>query len=147
MSDKLKSVVLFCALAMLVTTTAGRSQVEMPEFAEKHLMKMMRGHLGALQGITHLLSQHEYEKAADVAEQRLGMSSVEIHFQKYVGKYLPKDMRAQAEGMHEAATGFAATARKAAKGNELDKALESLSKVINRCVSCHSAYRVRQSGK
>jgi cytochrome c556 len=145
--NKSMSAILFCALVMPVTAMAGSEQVEMPEFAEKHLMKLMRGHLGALQGITQLLSQHKYEKAADLAEERLGMSSVEIHFEKYVGKYMPKDMRAHAEGMHEAATRFAADARIAAKGGELDKALASMSIVIKQCVACHSAYRVRQSEK
>jgi hypothetical protein len=126
---------------------AAPRQVEVPEFVGKHLKKMMRGHLGTLQEITLRLSKHEYAKAADIAEQGLGMSSVEMHFKKHVGKYMPKDMRAQNEGMHEAATRFATDARNAAKGDELDKALTSLSNVIKRCVSCHSAYRLRQNGK
>jgi len=145
--NNLMSAVLLCALAIPVTAMAGPRQVEMPEFAGEHLMKMMRGHLDTLQDITHLLSQHEYEKAADIAEEGLGMSSAEIHFKKYVGKYMPKDMRAQGESMHEAATRFATDARNAAKGDELDKALASMSNIIKRCVSCHSAYRLRQSGK
>ena len=141
------SVVLLCALIIPVTTMAGPRPVEVPEFAGKHLMKMMRGHLETLQAITRLLSQHQYDKAAEVAEEGLGMSSAEMHFKMHVGKYLPKDMRAQGEAMHEAATRFAKDARDAAKGDELDRALASMADIIKHCASCHSAYRIRESGE
>lgn len=140
-------VILLCALTLSLTAMAGPKQVEMPEFASEHLKRMMRGHLDTLQEITLLLSRHEYEKAAGIAEQGLGMSSVEVHFERHVGKYMPKGMRAQGERMHEAATRFALDARNAAKADELDKALSSLTNVIDGCVACHSVYRLRQSGK
>jgi len=124
---------------------ASARDVEMPAFAGKHLMRMMRGHLETLQDMTYLLSRHEYEKAAAVAEEGLGMSSAEMHFKMYVGKYLPRDMRAQGKRMHEAASHFAKVARNAAKGDALDKALAAMAKVVKQCVACHSAYRVRRS--
>lgn len=145
--NKLISGVLLFALTIPVTAMAGRQEAELPEFASEHLMKVMRNHLGALEDITRLLSQHQYEKAANIAEESLGMSSVEIHFKKHVGKYLPKDMRVLAENMHEAATRFATDARNAAKEAELDKTLSSLSNVIEQCVACHAVYRVHQSGR
>lgn len=144
-SHKWAQVVLLCTFGIPATATAGPLEVEMPEFATEHMKKLMRGHLNTLQEVSLLLSRHEYEQAADTAEQGLGMSSVEVHFERYVGKYMPDEMRAQGRNMHGAATRFAADARNAAEGKQLDKALASLSEMMKQCVSCHSVYRLRQS--
>lgn len=147
MLHRLMRLVLLGVLSMPIASVAGPQQVEMPDFASEHFKKLMRGHLDTLQEVILLLSQREYAKAADTAEQGLGMSSVEMHFERHVGKYMPKGMRAQGERMHEAATRFATDARNAAQEDELDKALSSLSVMIEGCVSCHSVYRLGESGK
>ena len=147
LSNKLSSIVLLYALIIPVTAMPGPQMVAVPEFAGKHFRKMMRGHLETVQEITRLLSEHRYGKAAEVAEEGLGMSSADMHFKMYVGKYLPRDMRAHGEAMHEAATRFARDARGAAKEDELDKALASMADLIKHCSACHSAYRIRESKK
>lgn len=119
----------------------------MPDFASEHLKRLMRDHLDTLQDITLLLAQHEYEKAAITAEQGLGMSSVEMHFERHVGKYMPEGMRVQGERMHEAATRFATDTRNAAKADELEKALSSMSEMIKWCVACHAVYRLSEAEK
>lgn len=144
---RLMPLVLLCVLSIPTVSEAGPRQVEMPDFASEHFKRLMRGHLDTLQEIILLLAQHEYEKAANTAEQGLGMSSVEMHFERHVGKYMPEGMRAQGERMHEAATRFATDAREAAREDELDKALSSLSVMIEACVSCHSVYRLGESEK
>lgn len=138
----LVSFVVVCAVSIPVTATAGREKAELPEFASKHLMSTMRSHLGALEEITRLLSEHQFEKAAAIAEQRLGMSSVEMHYEKFVGKYMPKSMRVMGKKMHEAATQFSVTAR-SAKEDDLEKVLAGLADVMEQCGSCHSSYRVK----
>lgn len=139
--------VLLSVLTLSITAMAGPQSVEMPDFASDHLKRLMRDHLETLQEITLLLSRHEYEKAADTAEQGLGLSSVEVHFERHVGKYMPTGMRDQGERMHEAATRFARDARNAAEGDELEKALSSMAQMIDGCVACHSVYRLSESGK
>jgi hypothetical protein len=53
------SILLVVAIALLVavSTSSGREQAEMPEFASKHLLATMRGQLEAVEEITLLLSE------------------------------------------------------------------------------------------
>ncbi len=140
----LASAFLICLLVLPVSATAGREQADMPAFASKHLLSTMRGHLEALEMVTALLSERDYEKAAEVAEQHLGMSSVEIHYEKYVGKYLPKGMRTLGTRMHEAASRFSETARSVAtEGGPPDRLFGALAAIMHQCVACHDSYRTR----
>ncbi|MGB5735275.1 MAG: hypothetical protein WBM40_12630, partial [Thiohalocapsa sp.] len=66
---------LVCLLVLPASATLGREQADLPAFASKHLLATMRDHLEALHGVTALLSEGNYEKAADLAEESLGMSS------------------------------------------------------------------------
>lgn len=119
-----------------------RNQAELPGHVSKHLMSTMRDHLNVLEEITFLLSEYKFEQAADLAEKRLGMSTVEIHYKRHVGKYMPKAMQKLGTGMHKAATHFAKITRNADKNKELNKALAALSGVIKQCTACHSSYKV-----
>lgn len=133
---------MFFALSYPVQAKDNRQQAQLPDHISQHLMATMRDHLLALQEITLHLSDSSYEKAADVAEKRLGMSSVEIHYAKFLGKYMPEEMRLIGTKMHEAASRFAVSARNAKQIGGLNRAFASLSEVMNQCVNCHTAYRV-----
>jgi len=135
------SVVMFLALSIPVIANAERESAELPSHVSKQLMSNMRDHLEALEEITLLLAESKYVQAADTAEKRLGMSSVEIHYQKFVGKYMPKGMRNIGMQMHEAASSFALSAREAEKDGGLNRAFAALSQVMKQCVACHDLYR------
>lgn len=135
------SVVLFLALSIPGIANADRQSAELPSYVSKQLMSNMRDHLEALEEITLLLAEAKYVQAADTAEKRLGMSSVEIHYQKFVGKYMPKGMRGIGRQMHEAASDFALSAREAEKDGDLNRTLTDLSQVMKQCVACHDVYR------
>ena len=133
------------ALSMPLIANADRQSAELPGHVSKQLMSNMRDHLQALEEITLLLAESKYIEAADTAEIRLGMSSVEIHYQKFVGKYMPKGMRKIGRQMHKAASDFALSAREAEKDRGLNKALSALSQVMNQCVACHELYKAGQA--
>ena len=105
-------------------------------------MGNMRDHLLALQTITQQLSTQQYDAAADTAEERLGMSSMDSHGASHMGKFMPEEMRAIGTEMHRAASRFAVTARDAAVDGGLEKAFGALSKVMQQCVACHAAYKI-----
>jgi hypothetical protein len=107
-----------------------------------HMMENMRDHLLALQTITQLLSAQQYDAAADTAEQRLGMSSLDSHGASHMGKLMPKEMGAIGTEMHRTASRFAVTARDAAVDGGLQKAFGALSIVMQQCVACHAAYKI-----
>jgi hypothetical protein len=134
---------LVCALAVSASPSAGREQAELPEFASKHLLSTMRDHLEALEAVTGSLAERDYEGAAKIAEVRLGMSSVEIHYEKHVGKYMPEGMRTLGTRMHEAATRFAETARTMGPEDDPEKLFGGLADIMEQCVACHDSYRTR----
>lgn len=137
------SVLMLLALSIPVITNAERQSAELPSHVSKQLMSNMRDHLKALEEVTLLLAESKYVEAADTAEKRLGMYSVEIHYQKFVGKYMPKGMRNIGRQMHQAASDFALSAREAEKDGGLNKAFAALSQVMKQCIACHDLYRAK----
>ncbi len=136
------------SLAFLMTATLPvlaqdtRTKVDFPPMMQEHMMANMRDHLLALQTITHQLSIHQFDNAADIAEQRLGMSSMDTHGASHMGKLMPKEMGAIGTNMHHAASRFALATRDAEIEGGLEKAFGALSEVMKGCVACHTAYKI-----
>ncbi len=116
-----------------------RALVQMPDMMQEHMLSNMRDHLAALNEILRKLAAGEMDEAADIAESRLGMSSLESHGASHMAKMMPEGMRNIGTSMHKAASNFAL---KAQEGEALP-AYGALSEITAACVACHSAYRVR----
>ena len=119
-----------------------RIKVEMPPMMRAHMLSNMRDHLLALEQITRALANREYDRAAEIAEQRLGMSSLDDHGAAHMGKVMPEAMGAIGTNMHRAASRFAIVARDAEIEGGLNAAFSALSEVMQQCVACHSSYRI-----
>ena len=142
MSVRILSALLMLGLAMPSLAQDNRQHVNMPEHMREHMLGNMRDHLLALQTITRQLAEGRYDEAADVAESRLGMTSLESHGAAHMAKFMPEEMSNTGTAMHRAASRFAVAARDAAVDGGLEKAFGALSEVMQQCVACHSAYRV-----
>ncbi len=138
-----------------------RQLVEMPSKMQQHMMTKMRDHLAAVSEILQSLGQEDLDKAAEIAESRLGMSSMGKHGGKKgkhdgdnkeehacdnkgekgggMGKHMPEGMRAIGHSMHEAASRFALRAQ---EGNTV-LVYQALSEVTSSCVACHASYRIK----
>ena len=133
-------------LALLVTGLPGTSassndtriHVELPEMMQQHMLSNMRDHLAAINEILVYLGSDELDKAAEIAEYRLGMSSMGSHGASHMAKFMPEEMRQTGTSMHKAASRFAL---KAQEGEPL-AAYKALSEITAACVACHSAYKV-----
>ena len=139
---RLITAVISLFLCMPVFADDGRTTVPMPEMMVEHMMGNMRDHLLALEEITRYLAAQEYEKASEIAESRLGMSSLELHGASHMAKFMPKEMGEIGTNMHRAASRFALAAKDAELEGGLNKAFSALSEVMQQCVACHSAYKV-----
>jgi cytochrome c556 len=95
-----------------------------------------------LEEINEALSRNAFEKAASVAEQRLGMSSLEGHGAAHIAPYMPQAMQDIGTAMHRSASRFALDAQSASVGNDVRPALAALGTVMQQCVACHAAYRL-----
>lgn len=134
--------VLGVVLLMFVSVSQAedkRQMVDLPQMMQEHMMANMRDHLEALDIILEKLTTGELDEAAEIAEQRLGMSSLDDHGASHMAKFMPEAMRSTGTGMHRAASRFALKAQE----GELLPAYVALQKITAACVACHVAYRIR----
>jgi hypothetical protein len=120
-----------------------RQVVHFPKELREHTLANMRDHLLSLQQIEAALSTEDYDKAADIAERRLGMSSLGLHGAHEVSKYMPKGMQDIGMAMHHSASQFARAAEEASATGDIKPALAALSRITANCVACHGGYRVQ----
>ena len=120
-----------------------RVAVDMPAMMRTHMLASMRDHLTAIQEIQSSLAAGEYDVAADIAEKRLGMSSLQSHGASHMAGFMPKAMQETGTAMHQAASRFAVTAQETAVTRDLPRALGALSRVTAQCVACHAGYRLK----
>ena len=116
-----------------------REFVKLPEMMQKHMMSNMRDHLKSINEILIAMENDNLDKAAEIAENRLGMSSLNDHGASHMAKFMPKGMQQAGTSMHRAASRFAL---KADEGDLL-AAYKMLSKITSACVACHSGYRIQ----
>ena len=135
--------IIFLLLAITCTTSAAdndtRQLVQLPKMMQEHMMSNMRDHLAAINEILTYMGNGDPDMAAEVAEQRLGMSSLQSHGASHMAKFMPDGMRQAGMSMHRAASRFAMKAQE----GELLPAYRSLSEVTSACVACHTDYRIR----
>jgi hypothetical protein len=119
-----------------------RVPVAFPPMLKEHTLANMRDHLLVLSLIQGHLAQLEFDRAAQVAEKRLGMSSLPLHGAHDVAPYMPKGMQDAGTAMHHAASQFAVAAQEAAIDRDVPRALAALNEVTRSCVACHAGYRL-----
>jgi hypothetical protein len=115
-----------------------RTKVDLPDMMKSHMLGDMRDHLQAINEIQAALAKGEFDKAADIAEARIGMSSLIAHDASHMAPFMPKGMQDIGTEMHHAASRFAMTVME----GDLPRSLDALSKVTAQCVACHMSYRV-----
>jgi hypothetical protein len=144
-----KSVVLtafgaLLAMALPAAHAADQRQlVDLPAPMQEHMLGNMRDHLVAMGEIQAALAAGKYDQAADIAENRIGMSSLEAHGASHMAPYMPKPMQEIGTSMHRAASRFALTAQEAKLDGGVPRALSALSDLTQRCAACHASYRLR----
>ncbi len=132
-------ILLGCSNNLAIADEDPRELVQLPEMMQQHMMSNMRDHLVAVNQILINMASGELEKAAEVAESRLGMSSLESHGASHMAKFMPEGMRQAGTSMHRAASRFSLKAQE----GEVLAAYNALTEVTSACVACHSAYRIR----
>jgi hypothetical protein len=133
------AVSIICLSANSPASSDARILVELPEMMQQHMLANMRDHLAAINEILIYLGNDDLESAAETAEYRLGMSSLESHGASQMARFMPEEMRQAGTTMHPAASRFALKAQE----GDVFEAYRALSYITSACVACHSAYRVR----
>ncbi|WP_296891565.1 hypothetical protein [Thiobacillus sp.] len=120
-----------------------RIAVEMPTMMQDHMRANMRDHLRSINEILNFLAVGKYDAAADIAEKRIGMSSLEAHGASHMAGFMPKGMQDTGTAMHQAASRFAVIAQETGVTHDLPRALGALNQVTLQCVACHAGYRLK----
>jgi hypothetical protein len=120
-----------------------RDLVALPATLQQHMLANMRDHLSAIAQIQDALADGDFDRAADTAEERLGMSSLSSHGAAHMARHMPERMQAIGTQMHRAASRFALLAQEASVDRDLPRALKSLAEITQQCNACHAAYRIR----
>ena len=132
-------ILLVFASTISVADNDSRQLVKLPEMMQQHMMSNMRDHLVVINEILINLANDKLDQAADIAERRLGMTSLKSHGASHMAKYMPEGMQKTGTSMHRAASRFALKAQE----GEVLPAYGALSEVTSACVACHSGYRIR----
>ena len=132
------------ALLLLVSNISlaqedSRQLVALPQVMQRHMLSNMRDHLAAINEILISMANRNLDQAAEIAESRLGMSSLESHGASHMAKFMPEGMRQAGTSMHRAASRFALKAQE----GEVLSAYAVFSEITSACVACHSGYRIR----
>lgn len=123
-----------------------RTLVEMPAPMQEHMLGNMRDHLRALDEILAALAEGDTITAASVAEQRLGLSSLDDHGAAHLAGYMPPGMQAAGTEMHTAASRFIQAAQNADVENTVAAEREvygALQGITAACNACHAGFRIR----
>jgi antitoxin component HigA of HigAB toxin-antitoxin module len=142
--SKPRTVVLTLTAALLALSARAddtRQLVTMPPPMVQHMLANMRDHLAAITEIQRALGAAEYQRAADIAEKRIGMSSLEAHGAAHMAGFMPQPMQDIGTQMHKAASRFALVAQETGADGNLARAVSALSTVTEQCAACHAAYR------
>ncbi|MGB9094054.1 MAG: hypothetical protein WCB93_08055 [Gallionella sp.] len=142
MKKIIQASLLAASLILVARTCAAdedtRIRVELPAMMKTHMLHSMRDHLQAVHDIQAALAKGKLDQAGEIAETRLGMSSLDSHGAAHMAPFMPKRMQAIGTEMHHAASRFAMTASE----GDLSRSLAALSRVTEQCVACHMTYRV-----
>lgn len=135
--SSLVATTLFLSLTSTSYAKDTRILVKMPKMMQEHQLANMRDHLMAINEILMNMGKNDLDKAAEIAEQRLGMSSLSSHGASHMAQVMPKEMSMMGTSMHKAASRFALTAEE----GEVLPAYKALQEVTAACVACHAGYR------
>ena len=105
------------------------------------MLANMRDHLAAIAEIQAALAAGNFQRAADVAEARIGFSSLASHGASHMAQFMPQPMQDIGTLMHKSASQFARVAQEAGATDNVASAVGALAKVTEQCVACHAAYR------
>lgn len=84
-----------------------RVVVEYPLTMKEHTLTSMRDHLLAISQTQEAMGNGQYDKAAQIAEIRLGQTALKAHNAYENSKFMPKGMQDIGNQMHRSASKFA----------------------------------------
>jgi len=116
--------------------TAGDDRISLNLSAKmkQHQLENMRSHLEAVQSIISLISEGGYDKASDIAHNKLGLTP---EMQKMCNMFANTDFRTMGLAFHQSADELGDVL----KTGNMKRSLNALHRTMTYCVSCHATFR------
>ena len=124
-------------------TQDNRVAVDFPAPMKEHILTNMRDHLQTISLIQEAMGKGQYDKAAQLAEDRLGMNALKLHGAYENSKFMPKGMQEAGTAMHRNASKFAIEVQNTAATGNIKPALIALGNTTQACVACHAGYKLK----
>jgi cytochrome c556 len=115
-----------------------RVPVDLPPMMREHMLANMREHLEVLAQAQGLAAKESWDPAAQLVENRLGMSSLESHGASHMAQHMPPAMGELGSEMHRAASRLSRVLQEA----DPMRVLAGFAEVLERCQACHRAFRI-----
>lgn len=132
------------ASAPLAAVPPGHRQlVHFPPALERETLASMREHLEGLALVQQALAEARYDDAASIAARKLGMGSMREGQSREEARAMPAGMRALGARLHMQAGEFALAAQDAQATGDTARPARLLGQMMQTCVACHAAYRLR----
>ena len=123
-----------------------RLMVSMPAPMQEHMLANMRDHVAVLDQLLGLVAAEKFRQASELAEARLGMSSLGLHGAAHMAPFMPQPMQDIGTTMHRAASRFALVATDAdvkRSYESMRKVTAALHEITSTCAACHAGFRIR----
>ena len=120
-----------------------RFLAQFPPMMQAHILANMRDHLLAISQIQEAMAAANYDKASQIAEERLGQTALKTHGAYENSQFMPPMMQEFGNQMHRNASKFAIEIQNSSATGDSKPALLALSKTTQACVSCHAAFRLK----
>lgn len=130
-------------MSMGASEPDNRIAVDFPAPMRKHILTNMRDHLQTISQIQDAMGKGLYDKAAQLAEDRLGMNALKLHGAYENAKFMPKGMQEAGTAMHRNASKFAIEVQNSAVKGDIKPALIALGNTTAACVACHAGYKLK----
>lgn len=138
--------VLLAMVGIAEAAEDSRQLVTLPGPMAEHMLSNMRDHLRVLDDIMAALAAGKADEAGRIAEERIGMSSLDAHGAAHMAPFMPARMQEVGTSMHHAASRFALAVQEAdlEPGPKApQKVFAALHDITSACNACHSSYRLR----
>jgi len=119
---------------MMQSVNDPRTSLGLSPQMKQHQLSNMRAHLEALQSIIGYLAEDEFDKAAETAHSKLGLTP---EMQKMCNMFENDQFQALGLAFHQSGDALG----DALKSKDKKKSLLALKTTINYCVQCHATYR------
>jgi hypothetical protein len=134
------------AVAGVEAADDNRQMVSLPPPMQEHMLANMRDHVTILDQVLGLVAAEKFRQASELAEARLGMSSLGLHGAAHMAPFMPQPMQDIGTTMHRAASRFALVATDADVKRSYESMREvtsALHEVTATCAACHAGFRIR----